>query len=350
MAYNDFDETSLDSMRLTAEEYICLMFDRTDLDGILYIPDWYCHNPGWECGVPGSDYGDRSYRCLMKWNICNRDRVLNQYRNLRNGIERIAPYYDSLYMTRAELETVIKDTQLLEIFDKYLQIPDRGDLDRNKIHDIADRMSTLAEVKEIASQLAKGEALDALCKSVLVDYIDITVSDEERAYYDHYVANIYKDAEKRLGAGICSYRVIYHARRLCRLLALKAPKIVTAHEERNLAISMVLHAYAISLEPVDNSIRRQIEEMERMSDEELDALYSVKRTNSRKSMAPLFVFLILQKKTDSKHPMRQQDILKALASYPYEVSIERKALSRIVHNLVDSQVSVHADKNGVWYE
>ena len=68
-------------------------------------------------------------------------------------------------------------------------------------------------------------------------------------------------------------------------------------------------------------------------------------------MAPLFVFLILQEKTSPEKHMRQQEILAELAKFPYEIIIERKALSRIIHNLTDSQVGVFSDvRSGVWYE
>ena len=47
-----------------------------------------------------------------------------------------------------------------------------------------------------------------------------------------------------------------------------------------------------------------------------------------------------------EHP----DILKILEGYPCEVPLERKALSRIIHNITDSQLSVFSDKTGTWLE
>ena len=91
--------------------------------------------------------------------------------------------------------------------------------------------------------------------------------------------------------------------------------------------------------------------MELMSEEELDELYRPQRANSQKSLAPLFVFEILRKKSDSKTHLRQADIQKELGRYPYEVSLERKAISRIIHNLIDNaQYGVFADKTGVWID
>ena len=42
--------------------------------------------------------------------------------------------------------------------------------------------------------------------------------------------------------------------------------------------------------------------------------------------------------------------LKELEKYPYEISLERKALGRMIQNLVDSQYGIYSDKTGVWKE
>ena len=87
-----------------------------------------------------------------------------------------------------------------------------------------------------------------------------------------------------------------------------------------------------------------------MSNDELDDLFRPQKTNSRKSMAPLFVYLILKEHSNSQKQLRQQEILTMLEEYPYEVKLERKALCRILHNIVDSQLSVFSDKTGTWLE
>ena len=91
--------------------------------------------------------------------------------------------------------------------------------------------------------------------------------------------------------------------------------------------------------------------MELMTEEELDELYRPQKANTRKSLAPLFVYEILSKHSNSKTHLRQNDILKKLSEYPYEISLERKALSRIIHNLTDSpHYAVFQDKSGVWVD
>lgn len=88
-----------------------------------------------------------------------------------------------------------------------------------------------------------------------------------------------------------------------------------------------------------------------LSEEEIDELYRPQQTNSRKSLAPLFVYLILQQRSTPEHPLRQQEILKLLQHGPYEINIERKSLSRHVHALTDCGLGIYSDSDiGVWYD
>ena len=65
--------------------------------------------------------------------------------------------------------------------------------------------------------------------------------------------------------------------------------------------------------------------LELMDEEQLDEMYRPRKMNGRKSLAPLFVYEILLKKSNSKKHLRQQDILRELEKYPYEISLERNA-------------------------
>lgn len=86
-------------------------------------------------------------------------------------------------------------------------------------------------------------------------------------------------------------------------------------------------------------------------DDDSDEDYRPMKTNKRKSMAPLFVYLLLKNCSNKNSPLRQQQIINMLKKYPFEISIERKALSRIIHNLADSDLDIHTSpKRGTWYE
>ena len=88
-----------------------------------------------------------------------------------------------------------------------------------------------------------------------------------------------------------------------------------------------------------------------LTDEEFDELYRPKKSNSRKSLAPLFIYEILTKNSNTEKHLRHKDILDILSRYPYEVTLERKALGRIIHILTDSwNHAVCQDSTGVWVE
>ena len=88
----------------------------------------------------------------------------------------------------------------------------------------------------------------------------------------------------------------------------------------------------------------------KMTDDEIDELYRPQKANSRKSMTPLFVYLILKKHTDWDRHFTQNEILEKLEK-EYELKIERKALSRVLHQLSDEDVRIVTSRNsGVWFD
>lgn len=333
---------SMDDEALTPADYITLMFERTDEDGILYIP-------GWPYDMETEAHN--SYRCKMDWNLFKYEKVLKEFNTIFAAIEKIAESYDEIEETPGNAKSILVDNALFEMWNTYLRRLDNGGFDWKKVDGIGDKMDTVEWVRDIAARVAKDERITDYEKETLTEYIDVTVTKEEEKYHRNYVSHIYREAEKRLGDNICAYDVCIRARRVYRLFSLKAPKIVIDNEARILAAALVLHEYGISKEEVDNNIRIRLAKMELMSEEELDELYRPQKTNTRKSMAPLFVYEILRKKSDSKTHLRQQDILKELEKYPYEITLERKALSRIIHNLIDTpHYAVFSDKTGVWVE
>lgn len=87
-------------------------------------------------------------------------------------------------------------------------------------------------------------------------------------------------------------------------------------------------------------------------DEEEEEYGSLKKANSRKSLAPLYVYEILKDNTNRVKHFKQQDIIDRLEEYPYELSLERKAVGRILHLLEDEYcLDICLDKaTGAWYE
>ncbi len=93
----------------------------------------------------------------------------------------------------------------------------------------------------------------------------------------------------------------------------------------------------------------------KMSEEEYedfcDELFSYKKTNKRKSLAPLFIYLILTEESSSEKHLSQADIANRLLKMPYEIELERKAIGRIIHNLADSGLGIYSLKGyGTWFD
>lgn len=87
-----------------------------------------------------------------------------------------------------------------------------------------------------------------------------------------------------------------------------------------------------------------------LTDEEMDELYRPKKQNSRKHSLPLFVYLILKEYSSFEKPLSQQQIIDILSS-KYELNIERKSLSRTIHDIEDEHVGIYSLKSGgAWYE
>jgi hypothetical protein len=88
------------------------------------------------------------------------------------------------------------------------------------------------------------------------------------------------------------------------------------------------------------------EEAELLSDE----LYSYKKTNKRKSVAALFIYLIIMEHSTSENHLSQNEIADLLRE-EYEVVLERKAIGRIIHNITDSGLGIFSLKGyGTWYD
>lgn len=92
------------------------------------------------------------------------------------------------------------------------------------------------------------------------------------------------------------------------------------------------------------------EDLDELTDEELDELYRPKKQNNRKHSLPLFVYLILKEYTSNENRLSQQQIIKILSD-KYELEIERKSLSRTIHDLEDEHIGIHSLKTGgAWYD
>ena len=90
-----------------------------------------------------------------------------------------------------------------------------------------------------------------------------------------------------------------------------------------------------------------------LSDEEFYAMLakncSRKKSNSAKSMAPLFILEILKKfSSPEKHLTHEQ--IKEMLFRHFEVTIERQAVGRSLNALQDCGYGVCCGRTGAWYD
>ena len=187
------------------------------------------------------------------------------------------------------------------------------------------------------------------------EYKDLKVTKEETDLYSDYCRAFYDDCEDKVGSNVGAVDLVLRARRLCKVMEIEAPKQVINHEACMLAAAYIVHTYATSMEKVNDSVRINTEKLSFMSEEEeeeyLDSLYRPKKRNNRKQMLSLFVYRILTQKTNPDKPMSQQEIIDKLVEMPYELTIERKAVGRVIHGLEDEFLGIHSiPKEGAWYD
>ena len=87
-----------------------------------------------------------------------------------------------------------------------------------------------------------------------------------------------------------------------------------------------------------------------MTDEEIDRMFDFTGSNTLKSAAPLYIYLVLQNHSGPRHHLTQQEILNYVEE-EYDVKMERKALSRWLHLLITLNLDVYSDpRYGTWME
>ena len=328
---------------LTPEDLIEKMYERTDADGVLYMQSFF---------TGGDPEEIESLRCVMGWEQPNDCFVvLQEFDQLRVTLEQLAERCKLLGgdWKKGVFETLTERQK--DVWRTYLSPFDSDDtFDGDRLEEISERISSIESTREICEEIIAGKEMSELSLSILQDGINVKVTEEEEAYANSFYEARKAECRRRLGDSPFAYYTVMYAKRFHKLLTLEAPDFIVNNEAKALASALTLFCWCKKYEYVDNAVRLHYDRRELMSDEEMDALSRPQNANSRKSMVPLFVYLILKQHSDSEHPLKQQEIISYLADDPYEVVIERKALSRVIHNLKDSQLGIYTDKHrGTWY-
>lgn len=229
------------NINISAEDAIFSMFDHTDDNGILYIPEWPREN--------NRDDKERFYKCLMNWDELYRDLAIGYYQLLYNRLKEIAEKWDAISSGSA---AEILPEKLFEVWDTYIRDFETGNINTERIADISDRYEIIFLVDHIKNKLSANAELSKDELSFYSEYKDTSVSEEENALYAEYKDAIYADAKKRVGDNIAAYDVVIRARRLCKLMSLGAPAVIIENEAVLLAQAIVIHSYCKDMETVDN--------------------------------------------------------------------------------------------------
>lgn len=86
------------------------------------------------------------------------------------------------------------------------------------------------------------------------------------------------------------------------------------------------------------------------SEKNLDAKNRKKSMNSRKTLLPLYIYMILRNESNENHRLTGEDLIDRLTQSPYNLAVERKSLARTLKLLADTDLGIVApDKRGGGY-
>lgn len=86
------------------------------------------------------------------------------------------------------------------------------------------------------------------------------------------------------------------------------------------------------------------------SEKKLDMQNRRKSMNSRKTLLPLYIYMILCNESNENHRLTGEDLRNRLMQSPYDLTVERKALARTLNLLADSDLGIiKPEKKGGGY-
>ena len=74
------------------------------------------------------------------------------------------------------------------------------------------------------------------------------------------------------------------------------------------------------------------------------------KEHCRDSLAPAFIYMILADHTNRHVHYTQADILEQLEEYPYELSLTRQSVGRILNTLAEAGKVRYSQNYGAWIE
>ena len=197
-----------DTTKFTPIGFARFLLDSTESDGTLHIPKNF-----------GTEFeSDDEFNIFkMSWGREELDQLILKFNALYAGLSEIAKVYDELDDNDEEhVRSVLDDSALFDIWQKYLRLPQMSDLDEEGLSNALDKDARHEELSESEMQLL-----------------------------NEYYSRIFEESKKRLGSNRFAYDVRCHASSLYACLYVGAPlRILIEHEARCLIGYMALYEYA----------------------------------------------------------------------------------------------------------
>ena len=165
---------------------------------------------------------------------------------LHRALCEIAAQYDALQAEGSDPAALLPDSDTLQVYRTYIDdLPDGG-FDLDKVDEIYEKLDHIRFYQESQKLAQAGLTLNFMADC----YENVTVSEEEEAYYQQYIDHLYRAGIERVGEGLYPFDAYMRAKRLCRLHSMGAPEIVIRRADYEFAAAFVLHRHGLSREEV----------------------------------------------------------------------------------------------------
>lgn len=322
--------TPFDDPELSAADYVLTMFECTDAKGVLYMPT----SPGIEddlesewCRRLRLSFSEKKAQAAADW----ADEAVIY---CKEAGEKLGGFRATEREAKAALSR-----GAYAFWKKYLA-PMRAERHAwATCPDIFDDIYYSRYVSCGEKLLAGGTLTDEELDAVRSFTRDETREDARKISL--WFSDMLGECRARVGAGLFPRELMNCARTLASL----REGVDRASTERELAAVYVMHKYGRKYEKRPKSELLAVD-----YDEIADSFYRpVKNKNGAKSLAPLYVYLILKEGSRYDRPLKQKTICDEL-NFSYGISIERKAVARIINALCEQDLGVVKTPEGVYID
>ena len=223
-AYSELDKSY---SRLNPVKLIDIMFEKTDKDGSLIVPN----HP---YKTPASMRGKVWLDCKMEWTGEDRDAVKKEFKELYRAFLIISESNVELEPNPEKSEVLAPEERA--VWKKYIRDIDNGHFERDIERSIDRKIVDHALAKSSSSKKARRNSRHRIDK-------DPVPEDEEIFLYWRYVQSLNADINRIFDGGEFAFDVCIRAKRLYYLMAMEAPGALVDNEARLLAKYMVLNKF-----------------------------------------------------------------------------------------------------------